>query len=88
VRDALRRQLALEAFEQLRRVASDDSTPLSIRDESDVAVVRSAIAAGVDMLITGDRDLLEAQLPIRVPSPRAFWELLRGQPPTGEAHEG
>jgi uncharacterized protein len=60
-------------------VASHEGTPLSIRDESDVAVVRSALAAGADVLVTGDRDLLEAALPIRVLSPRAFWELLRAQ---------
>ena len=77
----------LEAF-ITPTVADREGPPLSIRDESDVAVVRSALAAGVAVLVTGDRDLLEASLPIRVLSPRAFWELLRAQSPSDEAHEG
>jgi len=77
----------LEAF-MTPAAAGHEETPLSIRDESDVAVVRSALGAGVDVLVTGDRDLLEAEVPIRVLSPRAFWELLRAQSPSDEAHEG
>jgi putative PIN family toxin of toxin-antitoxin system len=77
----------LEAF-ITPAVAGHEGPPLSIRDESDVAVVRSALAASVDVLVTGDRDLLEADLPIRVLSPRAFWELLRAQSPPDEVHEG
>ena len=66
-------------------VADHEGPLLSIRDESDVAVVRSALAAGADVLVTGDRDLLE---PNCVLSPRAFWELLRAQSPSDEVHEG
>ena len=76
----------LEAF-TTPAVAGREETPLSIRDESDVAIVRSALGADADVLVTGDRDLLEAEVPIRVLSPRAFWELLRAQARPDEVHE-
>lgn len=53
--------------------------PLRIRDKSDVPVLAEIVAAGADMLVTGDRDLLEikARLPVRIVTPRGFWEQLR-----------
>ncbi len=53
---------------------------LGLSDRSDEWVVASAIDAGADVFVTGDRELLEAAraIPgIRVLSPRAFWEELR-----------
>lgn len=52
--------------------------PLRLRDPSDVAVVESAVAAGAELIVTGDRDLLEAELPIPAVSPREFWGIARG----------
>jgi predicted nucleic acid-binding protein len=39
----------------------------------------TAIEGAADVLVTGDRDLLEvaADSPIPILEPRAFWELLR-----------
>jgi putative PIN family toxin of toxin-antitoxin system len=53
------------------------------RDPSDRWVLATALAGGAEVLVTGDDDLLGVQgsVPIRILSPRAFWELLR-QPPT------
>lgn len=53
--------------------------PLRIRDKSDVPVLAEIVAAGADMLVTGDRDLLKikARLPVRIVTPRGFWEQLR-----------
>jgi putative PIN family toxin of toxin-antitoxin system len=49
------------------------------RDPSDRWILASAIAARVDVLVTGDGDLLElpAKVPIRIASPREFWALLQ-----------
>ena len=72
-------------------VAADPAgTTLSgLRDPSDIPIVRSAIAAGAEVLVTGDKDLLEADLPTRTVSPRGLWELtssLSSRPE--EVHEG
>jgi uncharacterized protein len=55
---------------------------LEIRDPADRWVLATAEAAGADVLVTGDDDLLSvaAEPVIRIVSPRAFWELLRTGP--------
>lgn len=52
---------------------------VKIRDKSDVPVLAEAVAEGAEVLVTGDRDLLEitAKLPIRILTPRGFWQQLR-----------
>jgi uncharacterized protein len=64
------------------------SASIAVRDVDDIEVVRSAIAAGADVLVTGDRDLLDAELDVPVVTPRGFWDLLRARraEPT-ELHE-
>jgi putative PIN family toxin of toxin-antitoxin system len=54
-------------------------SPLEIRDSSDRWILASAEAGGAEILVTGDDDLLSvaAESPVRIASPRAFWELLR-----------
>ena len=49
---------------------------LGLRDADDEWIIASAVAGEADALVTGDRDILETtvQLPIRVYSPRQFWE--------------
>ena len=53
-----------------------------IRDPDDWWILGSAIAARVDLLVTGDGDLLsfEGPLPLRILSPREAWEFLRANP--------
>ena len=66
---------------RLRRYHVDrlplDAIDVDVRDPNDVEIVRYAIACGADVLVSGDRDLLEAVLPIRLLSPRALWQALR-----------
>ncbi len=52
---------------------------VTIRDKSDVPVLSEAIAGKAEILITGDRDLLDIaeQLPLQILTPRAWWERLR-----------
>jgi putative PIN family toxin of toxin-antitoxin system len=72
-----------EADAFLRReavVVSVGIDPLvSIRDPDDAAVLGEAVAGGADVLVTGDRDLLDIvdELPISVLSPRGFWQDLQ-----------
>lgn len=64
-------------------VISDAPTiPLEVRDSADRVVVQEALAGEADILVTGDRDLLElgVELPVAVLSPRHFWDGLRSCP--------
>jgi len=58
---------------------------VAIRDKSDIPVLSEAIAGNAEVLITGDRDLLDIaeQLPLQILTPREWWEQLRreGRPP-------
>lgn len=66
---------------RLRRYHVDcpslEAIDIEVRDPNDVEIVRCAIACRADVLVSGDRDLLEAVLPIRVLSPRTLWQTLR-----------
>jgi uncharacterized protein len=93
LRRALRVKLKLPpatvtAIEELLReseVIPRPRTPsdLEVRDPDDRWVLASAISGRADVLVTGDRDLLEvaARAPIRIVDPRGSWTLLRkGRP--------
>jgi uncharacterized protein len=76
--DAIRAAEAV--FEGVTPVPRPESpSRLGIRDPADRWVLASAEAAGADVLVTGDEDLLSiaGESVIRIASPRAFWELLR-----------
>lgn len=53
-----------------------------IRDKTDLPVLSEAIAGDAEVLVTGDADLtvIADELPIRILSPRGFWEKLRENP--------
>lgn len=57
---------------------------VTVRDADDVQVLASAQAAGVDVLVSGDGDLLDlaASESLRILNPRRMWELLREEEPT------
>jgi putative PIN family toxin of toxin-antitoxin system len=53
---------------------------VAVRDPDDLWVLASALAGEADVLVTGDRDLLELpDPPVAIVSPRAFWELVRSR---------
>jgi putative PIN family toxin of toxin-antitoxin system len=71
-------------IEFLREYQAEQSYPVPlippIRDPDDENILRSALATGAEVLVTGDRDLLDVADSIsvlRIVSPRGFWELLR-----------
>jgi putative PIN family toxin of toxin-antitoxin system len=53
--------------------------PLEVRDPDDAWVLASAVRAGADVLVSGDKDLLAIaeHAPIRIMDPRGLWNLLR-----------
>lgn len=66
----------------LRRQATVVRTEATVSikgvDPADAAVVAEAAAGAVDLLVTGDQGLLSAPgLPVKVVSPREFWNQLR-----------
>ncbi len=56
---------------------------VAVRDPDDKWILASALAANADVLITGDRDLLELgkRAPLRILDPRGFWNLVREEEP-------
>ena len=72
-----------EMDEFLRREAAMVGDPpairLRIRDPGDVLIPEEAAAAQADVLVTGDRDLVDVakKAPVRIVDPRGFWEQLR-----------
>lgn len=74
----------VESLVRREAIIAGPAEPLriKIRDKSDLPVLAEAIAAGAEVLVTGDNDLLEiaVAVPIRILSPRGFWEMLREEP--------
>lgn len=52
---------------------------IEVRDADDIRVLEEAVAGQASTLVTGDADLLAvaAKAPLRILTPRQFWELLR-----------
>ena len=52
---------------------------VGLRDPDDEAILGAARTMGADVLVTGDKDLLEAPpVPgLRIVDPRGFWQLVR-----------
>ncbi|MDX1428674.1 MAG: hypothetical protein R3282_00240 [Rhodothermales bacterium] len=73
---------AVEAvFEQCETIPRGSTpSPVPVRDPDDERVLADAISAEVQIMITGDADLLSvaADSPIPILSPRAFLALTRG----------
>lgn len=76
-------ELAEETDAFLRReaevVGEAPKLEITVRDEDDVRIVEQAVAGGADVLVTGDRDLIEMgqDRPVPILTPRGFWDLLR-----------
>jgi len=78
------KQITVEAEELLRRYhiepVPDNPSGVQVRNDDDRWVLESAIRASADVLITGDKDLLDVsnQVPqLKILTPREFWELLQ-----------
>lgn len=73
----------IEALLRREAVVISEATPrnLGLRDRDDETVVAEALEGLATVLVTGDRDVLDAadQIPVDVVSPRGFWERLKGR---------
>jgi putative PIN family toxin of toxin-antitoxin system len=67
--------------EQVVAPAPTAPSTLDIRDPDDAWVLASALTAGADVLVTGDKDLLEIREPagIFITNPRGFWNWARSR---------
>ncbi|MDI3467480.1 MAG: hypothetical protein OJF50_006301 [Nitrospira sp.] len=55
-------------------------SPLQVRDEDDQWILASALAAKAEVLVTGDKDLLDVVDKVgglTITDPRGFWNLVR-----------
>ena len=63
---------------QAAMVAVSTSPRAKGLDAADAAVLGEAVAGRADVLVTGDRDLLDLpKPPLKIVSPRGLWDLLR-----------
>ena len=73
---------AVEAAIQRCEIAprSQEPSPVTVRDPDDEGILADALNAHVDIVVSGDNDLLSVaqDSPIRILSPRAFMTLARG----------
>lgn len=72
---------ALTTVEEHRVVPTAETDPgVEVADPPDARVLATALAAGADVLVTGDRDLRSVNdrvEELRILDPRGFWEELR-----------
>jgi putative PIN family toxin of toxin-antitoxin system len=72
----------IELLKQDTIIASPAQLPdVELQDKEDLPVLGSAIAAGADVLVTGDKELLDLGHigDLDILSPRQFWEKLKTQ---------
>ncbi len=60
----------------------NDSATIPLKDKDDAKIVSAAKSAGVQVLVTGDREIQDIKRlgQMTIMSPREFWELLTAQP--------
>ena len=72
---------AADDFLREAAVVVTEAAPIAIElvDPDDVPVLGEAVAGKADVLVTGDRDLLQVagEAPMAIESPRGFWDALR-----------
>ncbi len=79
LRRVLSRKIGLskETIRELETLLRQQATVVTARS-TDAAVVAEAATAAADVLVTGDRELLEvADSPVEIVSPRGLWERFR-----------
>lgn len=62
--------------------ASQPLADIPLKDPADIAIVSSAIHGAADILVTGDKEMLNLKhvATLEIVTPRQFWEKERGQP--------
>jgi putative PIN family toxin of toxin-antitoxin system len=76
----------IELLEQDSTPAQPGQLPrIQLKDSDDLTILGAAISAGVEVLVTGDQELLDLNRisNLEVLSPRQFWEKLKAQQQRG-----
>jgi putative PIN family toxin of toxin-antitoxin system len=74
---------AIEILQQDAHFATpSDLSDVKIRDKDDLMILTSALIGKTDLLVTGDKELLDLGKikDMEIVSPRGFWERMRAQP--------
>jgi len=74
---------AIEMLQQDAHFATPSTLPdVKIRDKDDLMILSSALDGSADLLVTGDKELLNLGKiqDMEVVSPRGFWKRIRTQP--------
>ncbi len=60
---------------------SQEQVEIHIKDKADIPIVNAAMAAGIHVFVTGDKELQDlARIGnLKIISPRKFWEILKVQ---------
>jgi putative PIN family toxin of toxin-antitoxin system len=64
--------------------------PVQLRDEDDLCILAAAIAGGAEVMVTGDKELLDLECVegLEVLSPRQFWEKVKASGRRGKRGKG
>lgn len=62
--------------------SSEPIASIPLRDAADIAIVSAALNGGADILITGDKEMVELKEfgALQIVTPRQFWERQKSQP--------
>jgi putative PIN family toxin of toxin-antitoxin system len=74
---------AIEMLQQDAHFATPSTLPdVKIRDKDDLMILSSALDGSADLLVTGDKELLNLGKiqDMEIVSPRGFWKRMRTQP--------
>ncbi|HUH66071.1 MAG TPA: putative toxin-antitoxin system toxin component, PIN family [Syntrophales bacterium] len=75
---------AVEILQQDAHFATPSAVPnVKIRDQADVTILSSALNGKADLLVTGDKELLNLGKieDMEIVSPRGFWKRIQTRPP-------
>jgi putative PIN family toxin of toxin-antitoxin system len=63
--------------------ATPPAAPVEVRDPDDAVILAEALAGKADVLVTGEKDLLDlgAVPGVRILDPRGFWQIIRRRVP-------
>ncbi len=74
---------AIEMLQQDAHIATPSTlSDIKIRDKDDLVILSSALNGNADLLVTGDKELLNLGKiqDMEIVSPRGFWERVRTRP--------
>ena len=77
----LTQRIVLLLQRETKTAYSKAEIEIHISDKSDIPIINAALAAGIHVFITGDKELLDLKKigNLKIVSPRKFWELLKAR---------